>query len=91
MSSSCRRLGPSFRFDAAMRAFVADGAGRTLGDAVDHWRLSRNRRDGPIGPQFELNRFTRAWWRANPGGTREQLRAAWLAYRDAPEEERGRV
>jgi hypothetical protein len=77
-------VGPSFRFDAAMRDFVANGAGKTLGDAVDHWWASRDRDAPPIGPQFELNRFTREWWRANPGGTRDELRAAWLAYRNQP-------
>ena len=72
-------VGPSFRFDAAMREFVASGEGRTLGAAVDHWWATRDRADAPIGPQFELNRFTRQWWRANPGGSRDELPAAWLA------------
>lgn len=77
-------VGPSFRFDAAMRDVVAKGAGKTLGDALDHWWASRNRDEAPIGPQFELNRFTREWWRTNPGGSRDELRAAWLAYRNQP-------
>lgn len=77
-------VGPSFRFDAAMRDVVANGAGKTLGDAVDHWWASRDRVKAPIGPQFELNRFTREWWRAHPGATRGELRAAWLAYRNEP-------
>ncbi len=81
-------VGPSFRFDAAMRDVVANGAGKTLGDALDHWWASRDRDEAPIGPQFELNRFTREWWRANPGGSRDELRAAWLAYRNQPADQR---
>jgi hypothetical protein len=84
-------VGPSFRFDAGMRDFIANGEGRTLGDAVDHWRATRDRGQSTIGRQFELNRFTRQWYQDNPNGHRDGLRAAWLTYRNQPEELRGRA
>lgn len=81
-------LGPGFHADRHMRRFLKEGAGKTLGDAVEHWISTRDAADDEIGPQFELNRFTRLWWRANPGGNREQLRNAWLDYRSKPVEKR---
>ncbi|WP_216653591.1 hypothetical protein [Nocardioides sp. zg-DK7169] len=68
---------------------AADGT-TTLGDAVGVWHATRGRGAEEIGPQFELNRFTRRWHEENPGGSREQLARAWVAYRDTPLEERGR-
>lgn len=85
------RIGPSFRFDGAMRSFVADGAGKTLGEAVDHWHRTRDAAPAAIGEQFELNRFTRTWHGEHPGGTRAELLAAWRRYRSLPIEERRRA
>lgn len=81
-----REIGPGFRFDAPMRTFVAEGAGRTLADAVAHWHATREAAARPreIGPQFELNRFLRDWHTAHPAGTRAEALAAWRAHRDRP-------
>jgi len=91
------RVGPSFRFDGAMRAFIRDHPGATLGDALAHWRATRSSA-GPgqpggsaIAPQFELNRFTRQWYLDHPGGTRAELRAAWQTYRETPTDARPRA
>ncbi len=84
-------VGQSFRFDAPMRNFVAGGAGRTLDEAVDHWRATRDQGPASIGPQFELNRFTRGWYLDNPGGTRDEVLTAWRRYRSEPEDTRGRA
>lgn len=56
-----REIGPAFTFDAAMRTFISDGNGRTLGEAVAHWHATRDAasRPQPIGPQFELNAYLR--------------------------------
>jgi len=81
-----RELGPDFRADRHLRAFLREGAGRTLGEAADHYRATRDAPVGEIQPQFELNRFTRLWWEANPDGTREALLEAWREYRDSPVE-----
>lgn len=81
-----REIGRSFHFDAAMRAFVADGAGRTLADAVAHWHVTRQAAAQPqeIGSQFELNRFLRDWHAGHPAGSRAEALAAWRAHRDRP-------
>lgn len=82
------RIGTGFRFDGAMRSFIATG-GVTLGQAVQHWHDTRGSVGLPIDPQFELNRFTRAWHAGNPGGSREELLAAWANYRSLPIDMRG--
>lgn len=85
-------IGKQFRFDAAMRSFISGHhPGATLADALDHWHRSRTRSLGRIDPQFELNRFTRQWYLDHPRGSREDLRAAWVAYRSAPADQRGRA
>lgn len=82
------QIGPQFHSDQHMRAFLRDGHGRTLGDAVDHWYRTRDAPAPAIGEQFELNRFTRSWYAKNPGGSRADLLAAWAAYRAAPADRR---
>jgi hypothetical protein len=85
-------VGPSFRFDAAMREFFASTDGpRTLGDAVTHWHRTRRQPRKAIDPQFELNRFTRRWHRDHPDGSRRDLLADWAAYRARPVDQRGRA
>ena len=77
-------LGPSFRSDRHLREFLRDGAGRTLGDAVDHYRATRASEPSEIEPQFELNRFARVWWQEHPEGSRAELMEAWRSYRNTP-------
>ena len=77
------RVGRGFRFDSEMRAFIAAG-GATLDEAVEHWHATRGAETMAIAPQFEYNRFTRAWRQAHPDGTREDLLAAWWAHRSSP-------
>ncbi|MFF1409096.1 DUF6434 domain-containing protein [Streptomyces sp. NPDC058289] len=36
-----REIGPGFHLDAFMRDYVAQGAGRTLAEAVAHWYATR--------------------------------------------------
>lgn len=78
------RIGPSFRFDAAMRAYVGGAPGRTLDDVVAHWHATRDRTGPPdIAPQFELNRFAQRW-HAEGLGTRAEALAAWAEHRSRP-------
>nr|WP_231707845.1 SAP domain-containing protein [Arthrobacter caoxuetaonis] len=78
-------LGPGFRFDAPMRAFFAANDGTaTLAAALDHWHATRSGDARPIGPQFELNRFSRDWHASHPGGTRDQMLTAWKTHRSLP-------
>lgn len=84
--------GNSFRFDAHMRSFFArtDGT-QTMDDALRHWKQPRNSDPTTIDPQFEYNRFARAWRTDHSEGTRYELLAAWRLYRAAPIDERGRI
>lgn len=77
------RIGDSFHFDATMRAFIATG-GATLGDAIQHWHATRHTPPATISSQFELNRFTRAWFAQHPKGTHAELMAAWWVHRSLP-------
>ncbi|MGW2707074.1 DUF6434 domain-containing protein [Streptomyces sp. NPDC001340] len=79
-------IGPGFHFDTFMRDFIAQNAGQTLADAVAHWHATRPHAARPreIEEQFEFNRFTSAWHRQNPAGTRAQALEAWCAHRALP-------
>ncbi|MEP6981864.1 MAG: DUF6434 domain-containing protein [Nakamurella sp.] len=84
-------LGPSFSFDARMRAFIAEG-GHTLDQALTFWRSGRGRRPNrEIGAQFELNAFLRHWHTSHPGGPRSEAVAAWRVHRDTPVDRRDDV
>jgi hypothetical protein len=75
-----------------MRAFFASTDGtQTMQDALDHWWATRGRGPTSIEPQFELNRFTRAWYETHPDGSRQQMMDAWREYRSHPVDERGRA
>lgn len=69
-----------------MHDFIAEGTGRTLGEAVAHWHATRVEAalPKPIAAQFELNAFLREWWAAHPGGTRAEALAAWRERRAVP-------
>ena len=77
-------IGPGFRFDAPMREFIAEGQGRTLAAAVEHWHATRTRRSPEIGAQFEFNQFVSRWHRHHPDGSREEALTAWRAHRATP-------
>ncbi|WP_420492876.1 DUF6434 domain-containing protein [Kitasatospora camelliae] len=81
-----QEIGPSFHFDAPMRAFIADNPGRTLADAVRHWHDTRTLAAEEPAPQFEFNRFLRDWHARNPDGTRAQAVAAWQTHRSRPKD-----
>lgn len=86
------QVGPGFRFDGAMRAFISGGDGtRTLGGALLHWHQSRGSTTEVIDEQFEHNRFTRRWRADHPGGSREELLDDWRTYRNSPVDDRGRA
>ncbi len=72
-----------------MRQFIGTGQGRTLAQALDHWRATRRRVCGEIGSQFELNRFMRDWYAAHPGGDRKEALSAWGDHRSRSIEGRG--
>ncbi|GLV97870.1 DUF6434 domain-containing protein [Streptomyces lavendulae] len=81
-----REIGPGFHFDAFMREYVAQGAGRTLDEAVAHWHATRRQaaEPQPVGAQFEFNRFLRDWHSRHPDGSRTEALAAWRDHRSRP-------
>ncbi len=85
-----REIGPAFTFDAFMRTFIANGDGRTLGEAVTHWHATRAAaaQPQPIGAQFELNAYLRRWRRDHPNGNRDDALTAWRHHRALPLEAR---
>ncbi|MER8025628.1 DUF6434 domain-containing protein [Glutamicibacter protophormiae] len=86
------QVGAAFSFDAEMRAFFSQSDGtQTMQDALDHYRATRDQGAKPIDPQFEYNRFTRAWHEANPAGLREDLLGDWHKYRRLPLDQRARA
>ncbi|MEL4357289.1 MULTISPECIES: DUF6434 domain-containing protein [unclassified Luteococcus] len=86
------QVGEGFHFDAAMREFFAATDGnQTLNDALEHYRGTRDQGGTSIGEQFEYNRFTRAWHADRPGGSPDELLAAWQTYRSLPVDERDRI
>ena len=78
-----REAGPRFRFNAAVRAAIHDGAGSTLADVLAVWAASRGETAETIAPQFEYTRHMRAYFEAHPDATREDAIAAWNAGRGA--------
>jgi len=87
-----RETGSGFRFTGPIRAFLAESPGdRTLGDAITLYQSGRRQKTVVIGPQFELNRFTRAFHEQHPGATAKEVRAAWIRYRSMPADQREHV
>lgn len=82
------QTGPGFRFDKAMRDFIADGQGQTLQQALDHWRETRTDDPKEIDGQFEYNRFTRAFRASHPAADHAATVAAWKAWRALPKSQR---
>ena len=76
-------VGPTFVFDAPMREAVGAG-GITLNELVALWHATRDREPSEIGPQFELNRFSRAWHIDHPNGRHAQMLADWEEHRSRP-------
>ena len=85
------RLGPGFRFDAAMRALIASGAGLTLAQVMERHAAQRAAPGrSEIAPQFEYNRFMRAFSQERPGASHADAVAAWRRHRSAPRSSRDR-
>lgn len=72
--------GPGFRFNAAMRDFVHNGAGRTLADGIGVYEASKNQK-GPIAASLEYNQHMRRYFARHPNATREEAIAAWWEQR----------
>jgi hypothetical protein len=76
--------GRNFHFNQAMRNFIASGEGRTLEEALNHYKESLDAPSTSIDEQFEYNRHMRSYHTANPGATQAEAVAAWWAKRGRP-------
>jgi hypothetical protein len=73
--------GSRFRFNEAVRSFIAEGNGKTLGQAIEVYRASLKSAPKPIGAQFQYNRHMRQYKLDHPGSTRAQAIEAWWRFR----------
>ncbi len=81
-----KEIGKQFHFDSFMRDYIANNAGKTLGDVIQHWHATRSAasKPQPIASQFEYNTFIRDWFRTHPNTTKDAAIAAWHEYRSQP-------
>ncbi len=84
-------IGEHFHFSVAFQRYFKENVGKTFADAVDHWYQLEAQRKDPnfqteIAPQFEYNRFTRAYFAdpANAGKKREDAIEAWNKVKAKP-------
>jgi len=76
--------GKGFRFNAALRSFIATGAGQPLSEAVRAYKASLQDGPQPIAGQFEYNRHMREFKAQHPGSSHKQAVAAWWVKRGTP-------
>ncbi|MFM8396263.1 MAG: DUF6434 domain-containing protein [Pirellula sp.] len=74
-------FGSGFRFNEAIRKFIATGQGKTLGQALEVYRESLKTEAKPIGSQFQYNRHMRQFKLDHPGASHAQAVAAWWEFR----------
>jgi SAP domain-containing new25/Domain of unknown function (DUF6434) len=76
--------GAGFRFNAAIRQFVHEGQGKTLGEAATHYEQSvaPGAPRQPIIAQNQYNQHTRDFFANYPNATRKECLAAWYRKRD---------
>ena len=77
------RLGKSFCINVPFTVWMRANPGKTLGDALLAWKRLKEEealRIGPkeIAPQFEYNRYVRAFLADNPGRSRKEAVACWM-------------
>jgi hypothetical protein len=83
-------IGPQFKFTVGFMRFCKENIGKqTYADAVEWWLAEHERKRDPsykpeIEPQFEYNRFVRAYFEHNPDGTREEAIRLWKETKSKP-------
>ena len=76
------QLGPGFSFNVEFLAWLKHHTGHTLGDAVLQWKTIRrsaaaNKKKKEPAPQFEYNRYVRAYFPDNAEGTLGEAIRCW--------------
>jgi hypothetical protein len=76
--------GKGFRFNAAIRQVIHEGAGKRLAEAAETYRQSTlpNSPKQPIIAQNQYNQHTRDFFAQHKNATREQCLAAWHRKRE---------
>lgn len=84
-------IGPSFHFTTCFMRFCRENPDKTYGDAVEEWYRERQEKKAglrrtEIAPQFEYNRFIRAYFQdpAHRGHELSQAIEAWRKHRSKP-------
>lgn len=77
------QIGDLFRITVSFMAWMKENSGKTLGDAVEEWKrqhdaVMRIKPKKEIAPQFEYNRYVRAFMADNPDRTRKEAVACWM-------------
>jgi SAP domain-containing new25/Domain of unknown function (DUF6434) len=76
--------GRGFRFNAAVRQVIHEGAGKRLAEAIEIYRKSKlpNAPRQPIIEQNQYNQHTRDFFAQHKNATQEQCIAAWRLKRE---------
>lgn len=73
-----------FSFNKELRDFIANGSGKTLAEALQHWEATKGQRTQTIAPQFEYNRFMREYFATTTNADLSSAYTAWKTHRDTP-------
>lgn len=86
-------IGKKFHFSTAFQQYFRDNVGKTFREAIEYWytleEKTKRGEKNAIAPQFEYNRFTRAYHEQHPEATHKEVVAAWKAYRSQRREGAG--
>lgn len=83
------QLGPKFSFNIDFMQWMKENTGKTLADAVEAWKeLEARKKDknfeSKIPASNQYNRYTRDFFKANPGRSLAEARAAWAYKKSIP-------
>lgn len=77
-----RQIGSNFSFNVKFMKWMKENEGKNLNDAIEHWKqLNEIRKDknykSEIEPQFEYNRYMRAFLSDNPNLSSKDAMKFW--------------
>ena len=79
----------NFKFNVEFMNWMKSSAGKTLGDAIEKWKVIAEKKKGPnykteIAPQFEYNAFIRDFLNDNPQLSIKDAIESWKIKREMP-------
>lgn len=77
-----KEIGPHFAFNVVFMKWIKENVGKTLGDAIFEWNnINELKKDkgyvSEIDPQFEYNRYMRAFLADNPDLSSKDVMKHW--------------